>query len=423
MEGGGMSAALLRDVARFVRRFVVLDDDQLTALALWVAHTHAFEAADATPYLAVTSAEKRSGKSRLLEVLRLLVHEPLPTANISDAALFRAVDQQQPTLLFDEIDAVFRARDREELRGLLNAGYCRGAVAYRIGGANNRDLQSFRVFCAKVFAGIGDCLPDTIVDRSVPIRLARRLPDEPIERFRRRETAADGELLIRDALADWLEPQIEHLAALRPELPDELDDRAQDVWEPLFAIADLAGDEWPQRAWRAALALSTGDERDDDSNTATLIRDVVGVFESRGTERLKTADLLEGLHAVPDSPWAEWYGKPLTSTGLSKLLKAYRIKTLPVWVDGVTVRGYKLEQFADAASRLGVRSVRNVRNDSASGEPPNAPNAPNAGTRDENGAAAEIEKLRRAEADGHVTRCERLEREGLLLAWWHREAA
>ncbi|HEY3050399.1 MAG TPA: hypothetical protein VGJ40_01625 [Gaiellaceae bacterium] len=77
----------LDDVVDFVRSFVVLDDRQADAVALWVAHTHAAEAADTTPYLLVSSAEKRSGKTRLLEVLELVVHQPRPRANISDAAL------------------------------------------------------------------------------------------------------------------------------------------------------------------------------------------------------------------------------------------------------------------------------------------------------------------------------------------------
>jgi hypothetical protein len=74
---------LLEVVVKFVRRYVVLTDAQADAIALWVTHTYAFSAADTTPYVAVTSAEKRSGKTRLLEVLELLVREPLPTANIS----------------------------------------------------------------------------------------------------------------------------------------------------------------------------------------------------------------------------------------------------------------------------------------------------------------------------------------------------
>jgi Protein of unknown function (DUF3631) len=286
-----------------------------------------------------------------------------------------------------------------------------------MGGANNRELQTFSVFCAKAFTGIGDCLPDTVADRSIAVRLQRKRRDEHIERFRRRDVAADGELLIRDALADWLEPQIDHLPAARPELPDPLDDRAQDVWEPLLAIADLAGEGWSERARGAAVALSTGDEREDDSPTARLIRDIVAVFEANGDERLKTTDLLDGLHAIADSPWREWSGgKALSSTGLSRLLKPYRIKTLPVWSHGGTMRGYKLEQFTDAFTRLGVRSVSSVRSEAPSRDAPNTPNAPNAWKR-------EIEQLRRAEQLGHVTRTERLQREGVLLASWYRLAA
>jgi hypothetical protein len=126
----GLGAVILEAVARFLRRFVVLSEAQQSAIALWVAHSYVNEAADTTPYLWITSAEQRSGKSRLLEVVELLVWKPLPTANISDAALYRAIAKMQPTPLFDEVDAIFsaKARDREDLRGLLNAGYRRGAV-------------------------------------------------------------------------------------------------------------------------------------------------------------------------------------------------------------------------------------------------------------------------------------------------------
>lgn len=234
-----MSAVLLDDVRAFVRRFVVLTDGQADAITLWIAHTHVFDAFGITPYLAITSAEKRSGKTRLLEVLELLVRGALQTANISDAALFRVIAERQPTLLVDEVDALFGPKSpREELRGILNAGYRRGSVVHRMGGSNNTTLQSFTVYCPKAFAGIGNCLPDTISDRSIPISLKRRTRDESVERFRLRDVEADGHGL-RDRLTDWLEPQRDYLHASRPKLPGQLDDRSQDVWEPLLAIADL----------------------------------------------------------------------------------------------------------------------------------------------------------------------------------------
>jgi hypothetical protein len=371
---------LLNDVAGFIRRYVVLSETQADAVALWVAHTHAIDAAETTPYLAISSAEKQSGKSRLgLDVFQLLVREPLPSMNISDAALFRAIEELSPTLLLDEADAVFKAREREELRGLLNAGYRRGAVAYRMGGTNRSKLEKFKVFSAKAFIGIGDFLPDTLVDRSIPIRLKRRTREEPIERFRRRDVAPAGETL-RAHLADWLEPQIDYLGAARPHLLDELDERAQEMWEPLLAIADLAGGDWPHHAATAALTLSTGDEREDDSLTARLLNDIYTVFENGAGDRLRTADLIAHLVEIEESPWGDWYGKTISPQGLSKLLRTHRIKTMPVRVEGETVRGYKREQFTDAFVRvLGVTGVTNVASESPSQAERNASNACNAG--------------------------------------------
>jgi hypothetical protein len=402
-------------VEAFVRRFVVLTVEQRAALALYVFHTHCYEAADTTPYVSCTSAEKRSGKTRALEVLELLVRGALPTANISDAALFRAIAQLKPTLLFDEVDAIFgaKARDREDLRGMLNAGYRRGAVARRMGGPNMRTLEAFPVFCPKVFAGIGE-LPDTIRDRAIRIRLERRTRDEPIERFRRRDASAEAEPIFR-SVASLASDHAGTLALARPELPDELDDRAQDVWEPLLAIADLAGGEWPTRARAAAIALSTGESREDESLGARLLADIHAVFSANGTRRYRTADLIAELGLIEESPWGDWYGKAISPQALGKLLRPYSIRTLAIWVDGETHRGYKREQFENAWARvLGVRTVRDVRPGVASEAAPNTPNAPNAVEAEWEPAPGDdgfLDHVLAAYRAGHLTDDEVLERE------------
>jgi hypothetical protein len=371
-------STVLDEARRFLRRFVVLTDHQAVAATLWVFHTYAVDAAETTPYLSVSSAEKRSGKTRLLEVFELLVRNPLPSVNISDAALFRAIHTKTPTVMFDEIDAIFgaKARDREDLRGMLNAGYRRGAVTHRMGGANMSSLEEFNVFCAKVFAGIGE-LPDTIRDRAIRIRLQRRTRDEQIERFRRRdveEVAAP----IREALANIALNYIDVLAKARPKLPDALDDRAQDVWEPLLAIADLAGADWPKLAREAAAALSTGVEREDDSLGARLLLDLHLIFTEKEPKRYRTSDLIAELSRIEESPWGDYNGKPISSQKLSNLLKPYGIRTMSVWADGETVKGYKADQFADAWLRVhGVRWVREVRTGTSIEAGTNPPNPPN----------------------------------------------
>src|SRR5512132_2496232 len=147
-------SAELDKLRAFIRRFIVVTSAQTVTGALWIGHTYAIDSFDTTPYLAVTSAEKRSGKSRLLEVLELLVRSPLSAVNMSDAVLFRAIESMKPTLLLDEADAVFgsKSKEREELRGMLNAGWRRYGKAWRMGGGNHTTLEDFAVFCPKVFA-------------------------------------------------------------------------------------------------------------------------------------------------------------------------------------------------------------------------------------------------------------------------------
>jgi hypothetical protein len=362
MEVGGMTepgptlevGEVLDAVAGTVRQYVVMTEHQADAVALWVAHTHALDAADASPYLSITSAEKESGKTRLLEVLDLLVARPWLTGRTTAAVLPRKIDREQPTLLLDESDAAFNGdKDyAEALRGVLNTGHRRGGkTTVCVGSGGEIDFRDFSTFGAKAIAGIGR-LPDTVASRSIPIRLQRRAPGEPVQRFRYREAeAAIGRLR---AYLMSLPNLCSELRKAEPELPDELGDRAQDCWEPLLAIADLAGDDWSGRARRAALALSAAREVEDDSKGVQLLADIRTVLGGR--EEIPSTLLLDGLTALEESPWATWHkGKPLTQRGLANLLRAYGVRSEDVHVleDGKrkTLKGYRRESLSDAFTR------------------------------------------------------------------------
>ena len=169
-----------------------------------------------------------------------LVARPWFTGRMSAAVLVRKTDKEQPTLLFDESDAAFNGEKEyaEALRGILNSGYRRsGKASLCVGQGANITDKDFSTFGAKAITGIGE-LPDTIADRAIPIKLKRRAKGEYVERFRERDAKIQVEP-IRTALEAWATDAIYTLRAVRPSLPAALNDRAQDVWEPLLAIADL----------------------------------------------------------------------------------------------------------------------------------------------------------------------------------------
>jgi hypothetical protein len=346
---------LLDDVVAFVRRYVVLTDAQVDAIALWIAHTHALAAAETTPYLNITSAEKESGKSRLLEVMNEIVAKPWYTGRTSCSVLARKIDAETPTLLLDEGDAVFAGERTyvEELRGLLNVGFRRGGkqtinIASGQGGWVPTD---FSVFCAKAFAGIGG-LPDTVVSRSLTIRMRRKRPDDVVEKLRLRLVSAVAEPL-REKLERTLPPLVPRLVEIvdaNPEMPDGLSDRAEDVWEPLLAIADLVGGAWPERARHAAVELSGQRSDDENSHRIRLLADIRSIFERRPVDEIASFDLVVELNAIEESPWPGWSGgRGLTTNALARQLKPFEI-TPRHTRDGLA-RGYKRSQFEDAFSR------------------------------------------------------------------------
>jgi hypothetical protein len=276
----------------------------------------------------------------------------LEAVNVTPSYLFRKVEDEagRPTILFDEIDTVFgpKAKDNEEIRGFLNAGHRRGAKAGRcVTRGKTIETEEIEAYSAVAMAGLG-YVPDTIASRSVQIRMRRRAPGETVEPFRRRLHEPRGNEL-RDDLAEWCEQVHDQLAGAFPAMPDEVKDRDADVWEPLLAIADAAGGDWPRRARVAAVALVAASKQKPPSLGVRLLADIQRVFGD--LEQMTTDDLIGALRALEEAPWSDMKGKPLDPRGLSRILGDYDIKPTTIRVGSNTLRGYRRTMFHDAWQR------------------------------------------------------------------------
>lgn len=346
-------APLLDDVETFCDRFICYPcAETRVAHVLWIAHTHALDAFETTPRIAFLSPEPGSGKTRALEITELLVPRPVMAINVTAAYLFRKVADEagRPTITFDEIDTVFgpKAKENEDIRGLLNAGHRKGATAGRcVVKGKIIETEEIPAFCAVAVAGLGG-LPDTLLSRSVIIAMKRRAPGEFVEPFRRRLHEAEGYAL-RDQLADWAPGAIDALADAWPELPEGITDRPADIWEPLVAIADLAGGDWPARARVAAVALVAASMAGTPSLGIRLLSDIRAVFGD--ADSMATADLLTALHCIEEAPWGDLKGKPLDARGLSGRLRVYDVRPSNIRQGTGVVKGYRREDFADSWSR------------------------------------------------------------------------
>jgi hypothetical protein len=236
------------------------------------------------------------------------------------------------------------------LRGLLNAGHKRGACAYRCAG-EGMALRAFKAFAPAVLSGIGT-LPGTLHDRSIHIPLVKATPGEIATQFDEEQT--ELETILARKLARWCLDNFAALQSCRPKMPATAHNRLADNWRPLFAIAEVAGGDWPRLVLEAFNKLTAREYRDAQSIGVTLLNDIRQIFARSGRDRFHSKDLVAALCADADSPWPEAHrGQAITENWLCRQLRRFGIDSHNIRIDERQAKGYELSDFAEAFARFG----------------------------------------------------------------------
>jgi putative DNA primase/helicase len=357
---------LLTELALAVKTYAVLPDHAADAIALWILHTWVVNQFSISPRLAVTSPTKGCGKTTIIRILNKVTRRPKRAGNISPPALFRAMEQFQPTILLDETEKYIE--HGSDLHALMNEGHCKGATVMRVLG-DKLELIEFAIFGAAAFCRNGK-IPDDLEQRSIVIEMQRRLPGEPLAELR--DDRAEALDRIAKKCARWADNNGDALREADPDMGG-LINRIADNWRPLYAIADLIAADWPERARRAASALAP---RESDSTNTQLLADIKAVFDERTgdwADRIFSEMLIEALAGMEGHPWAE-YGKarkPITKNQLAGVLGSFHVTPATVQIGTKTLKGYYRHQFNDAWERYlalqGVSETSQRQNPTAAG--------------------------------------------------------
>ncbi len=362
-------ATTLNEVSSRFSLYLFLPPGAADAMTLWETHTHAFAAFHLSPRLNLHSPKEGCGKTTAFDVLTTMAARPLRTENISAPVLFRLVDQHQPTLLLDEVDAYIH--QSEELRGLLNAGHKRGACAYRCEG-EGKAVRAFNAFAPAALAGIGS-LPATLRDRSILIPLVAAEEGQLTTAFDQLHTEVED--ILARKLARWARDNFPALAAYKPVLPPGAFNRLADNWRPLFAIAQVAGADWPARALAAFEALASrsafrtphSELRTDSSNPQpstfnpqlSLLSDIRQIFTQTGTMRISSKQLVAALCALPGPDRysaLRTHGQSGSDRSalnrLARRLSQFGIKPCTMRIGKRLAKGYDVVDFTPVFARL-----------------------------------------------------------------------
>ena len=226
-----------------------------------------------------------------------------------------------------------------DLVGFMNAGYRRGAKTHRCatGNGSKHEAIEFDAFAALAVAGLRD-LPDALATRAIIIRMRRRAPDERVESFRIKFHVPQAQP-IRDALEEWCAEASFKLPET-PDLPEGVEDRAADSWEPLIAIADVAGADWPARPVPPPFTLLAPIWRTNPRSAhMELLAHIREAFAQR--RGFGPRSFSAGLCARDELPHGKTFGaRNLTTEGLVGRLKAYGIKSKDVRIGEGRHKGF-----------------------------------------------------------------------------------
>ena len=342
---------VLNKIVSSLRRFTILSQDAAIATTLWTAHVWFLDAFQISPLLRIKSPTKGCGKTTLLNLVGQLLPRNAFSSNFTTPVMFRLVDKYKVSLCIDEVDSNFGRND--ELISLVNSGHRRdGAKAYRCSGDSN-DPTAYNSWSGKALAGIGK-LPETTESRSIQILMRKKKKNEKIEKLRPKHYR-DFEV-VRQKCRKIAFDNVNRLRDYEPEIPQELGDRPSDNWEPLLAIADLAGGNWPAWGRQAAIALSCQGKEDEISLKEKLLADLREIFNKKFQERadtcLPTSHIIQFLEEKKESGWAEYnYGKPITDRQLSNFLRPFNIGSKDLRWGQVILKGYVFAHFQDAFER------------------------------------------------------------------------
>lgn len=353
--------ALILKVAAWLESYLVFPNEHYALVAaLWALNTHFFEVFDAVPYLAVTAATKRAGKTTLLELLSFLSRNAERIgAGTMAATIYSLIESHDArcALFFDEAERMSSGQ-ATVMRALMNQGYRRGETVPRKG--PDGEIIRVRCFGPKLFALIGDPT-ETLRDRSILFVLRRAVSQRP---YRPTTAAREAEGLVHE-IREYVKSGA--LASMAIVAPEWLENRDQEIWEPLWSLVLAAGCDKAvvERFQRASSFCVAGKgaeikrfvEHEETIDAETYgekaIRDLLSVL--RGDEpAVFSAVAVERMRGIPTAPWANYKGEGLTENKLADLVSPFGVH--PKLVRMVGGRGAKTAKVSRGYSRKDLQA-------------------------------------------------------------------
>lgn len=350
----------------FLRKYVVMSEQQALVVALWSINTWVYERFASVPFLEIVASTKRAGKTTLLDALRMLCRGPEQFAIVRILTILRMIEHYEGrvTILIDEAEQFGRANLGDTRQGVAT-GYRQGAQhAVSVG----KGFQRFRTFAPWAFAQIGN-VHNVLRDRCIEIELQRGRPAASLSE-NRDTAAAEAQELIAELIL-YSKVSAERHGRIAIVAADWLHGRERELWTPLVSVAAWLGlhadtmwilqgasvdfgllKQQPAKVWHSAQDETDAEDRDAAER---VMADAVTCIHT-GETFIPSANLVDRLRDIPTAPWRGWRGNGLNEITLAALLVRYGLEPKTARVgrgrkDSKTLRGYAVPELLKAGAK------------------------------------------------------------------------
>lgn len=377
------SNQVIQDAENFLRKYVTFAKDyQIFPMILWCIATHTFDTFDSFPMLEITAGTKRSGKTRLLELVALLSSNYRSLSPDSVSSMYRYMDAEYsgeeegitPVMGFDEAEKF--NQENHAAREFLNKGYRKGQYITRTLG----EVKKFPCYCPKIFCLIGDVY-DTLFDRCIIVKLRRRTPIENLNAPKFRAVVAEKEAgQISEAISQMVK---DYQGEIESAFLDGFDlshvnDRDAEIWQAIFSVCkalcpekmdelmiscvDMCTEKSAPKRRSVGKEWELAEKEADDADARIML--LMDMLKLSNGDNLPSADLPERLKAIPTAQWRKYKGENgINSHQIGYLLDALSVGPEVVRVKGTsgskgesksTFKAYKAKDLQAAAHLAGI---------------------------------------------------------------------
>jgi Protein of unknown function (DUF3631) len=350
-------SGVVKRVEQFINKYVSFTDAYSLPIALWVMATYVFPSFDAFPYMVITADTKRSGKTRLAEMIAFCCSNPRFFTAMTPSTMFNIIEAEHPTVIFDEAETL-SGESQSVMSQVLNAGYRNGTKIPRMTGKNT--WHEYDTYSPKIFILIGD-VRDTLRDRSIIVRMKRA---ETSARFVHETVKAEGDEL-RNELSNAVQERSDEIsqAYLDHTGIEFLTDRDEEIWIPLFVMAQVFCPERLNELERIAVDMATEktqakrryvelsgmeDSAQDEEYAVRLLNDLLTVMQSKA---VSSQDAVNRLRAIPTAPWRKFRGDGITMHNIADMLSRFGVRPVAVRSGKTVFKGYKVDIVRDAVKK------------------------------------------------------------------------